>query len=104
MGARRLKSFSEKKSYRAALPKGTRNYAWTLFRPDAAALSELATGVEQRRLSLPIAMRKTLPQAGEAFDHVRIGRPTSAAHAIMVSARCNRENLHNLGADGVRRK
>ncbi len=73
-----LKSFSEKKSHRAALPKGTRNYAWTLFTPDAAALSELATGVEQRRLSLPIAMRKTLPQAGEAFDHVRIGRPGRA--------------------------
>ena len=28
-----LKSFSEKKSHRAALPKGTRNYVWTLFRP-----------------------------------------------------------------------
>ena len=38
-----LKSFSEKRSPRAALPKGTRNYVWTLFRPDATALSELAS-------------------------------------------------------------
>ena len=53
-----LESFFEKKSHRAALPEGTRNYAWTLFRPDGAALAELATLVEQQRLSLSIAMRK----------------------------------------------
>ncbi len=69
-----LKSFSEKRSHRAALPKGTKNYAWTLFRPDAAALADLATLVEQKRLSLPIGVRKTLPQADDAFDHVRKGR------------------------------
>ena len=73
-----LSSFSEKKSHRAALPKGTRNYAWTLFRPDSAALSELAQLVEQQRLSLPIAVRKPLQQADEAFDHVRKGRPGRA--------------------------
>ena len=73
-----LKSFSEKKSHRAALPKGTRNYAWTLFRPDSAALSELGHLVQQRRLGLPIAMRKPLPDADEAFDHVRKGRPGRA--------------------------
>ena len=69
-----LRSLSEKKSHRTALPKGTRNYAWTLFRPDAAALADLASLVEQRRLSLPIAVRKSLSQANEAFDHVRNGR------------------------------
>jgi len=69
-----LKSFSGKRSHRAALPKGTGNYAWTLFRPDAAALSDLAAFVEQRRLSLPIALRRPLRQADEAFDHVRKGR------------------------------
>jgi len=37
-----LHSLSEKKGHRAALPKGTRNYAWTLFRPDREALSVLA--------------------------------------------------------------
>ena len=73
-----LKSFSEKKSHRAALPKGTKNYAWTLFRPDAAALAELAQLVEHQRLSLPIAVRKPLTQADEAFDHVRKGRPGRA--------------------------
>jgi len=65
-----LKSFS----HRAALPKGTRNYAWTLFRPDAAALSELAQLVEQRQLNLPVALHKRLREADEAFDHVRKGR------------------------------
>ena len=69
-----LKSFSEKKSHRAALPKGAKNYAWTLFRPNAAALADLATLVEQKRLSLPIGVRKTLQQADDAFDHVRKGR------------------------------
>ncbi|MGP0094277.1 MAG: alcohol dehydrogenase catalytic domain-containing protein [Xanthobacteraceae bacterium] len=69
-----LKSFSAKKANRAALPKGARNYAWTLFRPDVAALSELARLVEQQRISLPIAMRKPLRQADEAFDHVRKSR------------------------------
>ncbi len=73
-----LKSFSEKRSHRTALPKGTRNYAWTLFRPDAAALADLAQLVEQERLGLPIAVRKPLTQADEAFDHVRRGRPGRA--------------------------
>jgi len=73
-----LKSFSEKKSHRAALPKGTRNYTWTLFRPDAAALADLAQLVEHQRLSLPIGVRKPLTQADEAFDHVRKGRPGRA--------------------------
>ena len=67
-----LKSFSEKKSHRAALPKGTRNYAWTLFRPDAAALSELATGSNSGISAFPLPCAK-LAQAGEAFDHVRKG-------------------------------
>ena len=55
--------------------KGTRNYVWTLFRPEAAALSDLAQLVEQQRLSLPIAIRKPLHQADEAFEHIRKGRP-----------------------------
>ena len=69
-----LRSFSEKKAHRAALPKGAKNYAWTLFRPNAAALADLAILVEQKRLSLPIGVRKTLQQADDAFDHVREGR------------------------------
>ncbi len=73
-----LRSFSEKKAYRAALPKGTKNYAWTLFRADAAALADLATLVERKRVSLPIGIRKPLQQADEAFDQVREGRPGRA--------------------------
>ena len=70
-----LKSFSENKAHRAALPKGARNYAWTLFRPAGEALSELAELVAQQRLSLPIGISKPLQEAAEAFDHVRKGRP-----------------------------
>lgn len=69
-----LRSKSEKKAHRKALPKGTRNYAWTLFRPDGQALSELAQLVVQRRLSLPIGICKPLQEGAEAFDHVRKGR------------------------------
>ena len=73
-----FRSLSEKKSRRAALPKGTRNYAWVLFRPDSEALSELAQLVEQQRLNFPVAVRTSLQQANEAFDHVRKGRPGRA--------------------------
>ena len=59
-------------------PPDPRNYVWTLFRPDATALSELASLIEQQRLSLPIAIRKPLDQADEAFEHIRKGRPGRA--------------------------
>ena len=73
-----LKSLSEKKSHRAALPPGVRNYAWTLFRPDPAALADLADFVKEQQLRLPIVIRKPLAQAAEAFDHVMKGRPGRA--------------------------
>jgi len=73
-----FKSFLEKKNHRAALPNGAKNYEWTLFRPNAAALSDLATLVEQKRLALPIATPKSLHDANDAFDHVRRGRPGRA--------------------------
>ena len=73
-----LKSLAEKKSHRAELPTGAANYAWTLFRPDGNALSELAQLVEQRRLNLPIGPRSPLTQAEIPFDHVRNGRPGRA--------------------------
>ncbi len=77
-----LHSFSEKKRHRTALPKGTYNYAWTLFRPDGEALSELAQLVEQQRLSLPIGIWKPLREGAEAFDHVRKGQP---GRALLIS-------------------
>ncbi|TFV75834.1 zinc-binding alcohol dehydrogenase [Bradyrhizobium frederickii] len=66
-----LKTFSDKRSHRAALPKGTQNYAWTAFRPDAAALQELRQSVEHQRDGLSIGLRTPLASAGQAFDHVR---------------------------------
>ena len=71
------RTFWEKKSHRALLPKGT-TIRVDASRPDAAALSDFCQLVEQGRLSLPIALRKPLGQADEAFDHVRKGRPGRA--------------------------
>jgi len=69
---------SEKKAHRKALPKGTKNYVWTLFRPRSEALAQLAELVEERRLNLAIGVRKPFAQAVDAFDHVRKGKPGRA--------------------------
>jgi reticulon-4-interacting protein 1, mitochondrial len=73
-----LKTLQQRKRGRAALPAGARNYAWTVFRPDKNALAELDRLVGQEGLSLPIGLRAPLAQAGEAFDHVKNGRPGRA--------------------------
>jgi D-arabinose 1-dehydrogenase-like Zn-dependent alcohol dehydrogenase len=66
-----LRTASDKRRHRAALPKGTRRYAWTVFRPEAAALLELRQSVDQQRVGLPTALRTPLVGAVHAFDHVR---------------------------------
>jgi NADPH:quinone reductase-like Zn-dependent oxidoreductase len=66
-----LKTFSDKRRHRAALPKGTRRYAWTIFKPEAAALLDLRQLVEQQRVGLPVGLRTPLAEAARAFDHVR---------------------------------
>jgi reticulon-4-interacting protein 1, mitochondrial len=73
-----LKSISEKRRRRRALPKGVRNYAWTIFKPDPAALASLDEFVEQNHASLRIGLRKPLTEAAEAFDHTREGKPGRA--------------------------
>jgi hypothetical protein len=73
-----LRSFSDKRRHRTKLPAGVRHYAWTLFRPDRAALSELARLVEQSGVSLPIGLARPLEAAADAFDHVRKGKPGRA--------------------------
>ena len=73
-----LKTISQKRNHRRALPKGTNNYAWILFKPDKAALADLRQFVEQNRVSLPIGLRKPLAEVGEAFDHVKKGQPGRA--------------------------
>ena len=68
-----LKTLSDKRRHRAALPKNAR-YAWTVFKPKTPALQELRELVEQRRIGLPIAVRESLVGAAQAFDHVKRGR------------------------------
>ena len=65
-----VKTFSDKRRARSALPKGAQHYAWTVFRPEAAALQELRQLVEQQRCGLSIGMRTPLAGATQAFDHV----------------------------------
>ena len=66
-----LKTISQKKDHRRALPKGTKNFAWILFKPDTAALADLRRFVEHDHVSLPIGLCKQFTGVGEAFDHVR---------------------------------
>jgi DNA-binding FadR family transcriptional regulator len=60
------------------LPKGVRNYSWTLFKPDPAALSELGQFVNRDRAGLSIAIRRPFSEAGDAFEHIRKGHPGRA--------------------------
>ena len=76
MGA--MKVIGDKRRHRAALPKRTVNYAWTTFRPDKHALSDLRELVEKTVLNLPSGLRAPLTEAGNAFEHVRNGRPGRA--------------------------
>ncbi|CAH2406828.1 alcohol dehydrogenase catalytic domain-containing protein [Mesorhizobium ventifaucium] len=73
-----LKTISQKKHHRRALPKGASNYAWVLFKPHKAALDDLRQFVEHNHVSLPIGLCKPLAAAGEAFDHVRKRQPGRA--------------------------
>ena len=65
------RTIRQKREMRRRLPKGARNYAWVLFRPDLEALSEMARLVELGRLSLPIGIRTPLKRPQEAFDYMR---------------------------------
>lgn len=73
-----LRTLSDKKRHRSTLPKGVKHYAWTLFRPDEAALSELSRLVEQNDINLPIGLIRSLEDAAEAFEHVSKGKPGRA--------------------------
>jgi len=66
-----LRTLRQKREMRARVPKEAHPYAWILFRPDTAALTEMARLVELGRLSLPIGIRAPLRQVDAAFHHVR---------------------------------
>ena len=65
-----IRTLNQKREMRKRLPKGARNYAWVLFRPEPEALSEMARLAELGRLSLPIGMRTPLREVAAAFAHV----------------------------------
>jgi len=53
-------------------------YAWTIFKPDRAALEALASGLGPHRLMLPVGLRVPLDQADAAFAHAAAGAPGRA--------------------------
>jgi reticulon-4-interacting protein 1, mitochondrial len=73
-----VQTIRQKTLMRTNLPKGTRRYAWVLFKPEAEALSEMDRLVELGRLSLPIGIEAPLRDIQLAFDHVRRRRPGRA--------------------------
>ena len=68
-----LRTTSDKRRHRAALPKNAR-CVWTVFKPERPALEELRELVEQHRVGLPIAVQESLAGAAQALDHVKKGR------------------------------
>lgn len=66
-----LRTASDKRRFRGALPKGVKNYRWTVFRPEADALTELSELIAMRRVSLPVGIETSLDGAAQAFAHVR---------------------------------
>ena len=54
----------DKKKGSALLPKGVQRYAWVLFRPDKAALAEMARLVELGRPRLPHRPLRTAARRG----------------------------------------
>ena len=74
MAARRLRDFKKMKSA-AQARSGAANYAWTLFKPDRAALDALEAGVRRGIYSLPVGIAKPFEAAADVFDHVAQGKP-----------------------------
>jgi reticulon-4-interacting protein 1, mitochondrial len=60
---------------RAQARSDATHYAWTLFRPDRAALEALEAGVQRGAFSLPVGIARDFDAADAVFDHVAKGRP-----------------------------
>ena len=69
---------ADKRRHAAALPAGTKRYAWTLFSPDPQALAELRWQTENGLVQLPIGCAVPLNQAEAAFAHIREKKPGRA--------------------------
>lgn len=54
-------------------------YAWTIFKPDGAALDMLCSGLQQGRFRLPLGISVPLAEGARAFEHVLQGRPGRAS-------------------------
>ena len=75
-----LASRRDKNTMRSAVRQrsAAAHYAWTIFKPDPEALGALATGVQERRFSLPVGPCVGFDRADFAFAHVAAGKPGRA--------------------------
>lgn len=76
-----IKIFLGKRASRKALPVGVMNYQWTIFRPNADALTELLRLLNGGRAKLEIGLRAPLSDGNSAFEHIK-GR--EAGRAILT--------------------
>jgi NADPH:quinone reductase-like Zn-dependent oxidoreductase len=72
-----LRDFKTMKSA-ARARSGAANYAWTLFKPDRAALDALEAGVRRGIYSLPVGIAEPFEAAADVFEHVARGKPGRA--------------------------
>ncbi len=69
-----LRDFKAMKSAAQARSSAA-NYAWTLFKPDRAALDALEAGVRRGIYSLPVGIARPFEAAAAVFEHVARGKP-----------------------------
>lgn len=65
-----------------AKAKGAR-YQWTIFKPDALALSALHEYLDRKLLALPVGIAVPFEVANLAFDHVALQKP---GRAVLVTS------------------
>ena len=65
---------AEKRRHAALLPTGNARYAWTLFRPDTSALSQLTNHLTYHSTCLQVGCAVPFGRAEEAFAHVTQGK------------------------------
>ena len=89
-----LKTLSDKRRHRAALPKNGR-YAWTVFKPEAPALQELRELVEQQRVGLPIAVREPSGQSSPGHRSRKEGAAGTRAGPAGLTCRFGQHGRPN---------
>jgi len=76
-----VKTFLCKRASRKALPEGVKNYQWTIFQPNANALSELVRLLHKGQAKLEVGLEVPLSDGRSAFDHIEARK---AGRAVLI--------------------